>query len=354
MLKLSRDTELLLEDIERRIDPEVEDKYLGEWRDFLFDRFDGDIFSPVREKKAPQTIDVPRVNINDAIDDLDLMIRLEMQEVSDLLTKGKGPLGIRANYGTGTMASLFGAEVFMMPRETNTLPTTKPLDDTDRIREIVEKGIPDIRGGLGGRMLDFGEAVKEVFSKYPKIEKYVDVFHPDTQGPLDMCEMIWGCDMFYELYDEPELVHDFLSLLTDTFIAVTDKWHGIYPIRSEMSSHWRGFFHRGAIVLRSDSAMNVSPELYEEFSMPYDKKLLERYGGGVIHFCGRGDHYIDKLQELPQVYGINMSQPEYNDMEKIYRYTVEKGIKILSFDGARAEQDKGRTGGFWHNLHVQH
>ena len=84
------------------------------------------------------------------------------------------------------------------------------------------------------------------------------------------------------------------------------------------------------------------------------KKLLERYGGGVIHFCGRGDHYIDKLQELPGVYGINMSQPEYNDMEKIYRYTVEKGIKILSFDGARAEMDKGRAGGFYHNLHVQH
>ncbi len=351
MIKLSKETIALLEDIERRIDPEIEDRYLAEWKDFLYDRFDGDIFHPVRVKKAPQTVSVPRVNINDAIDDLDLMIRLEMQAVSDLLSIGAGPLGIRANYGTGTMASLFGAEIFMMPRETNTLPTTKPFNDTDKIRALVDAGLPDLSGGLGGRMFEFGETVRELFRKYPKIEKYVDVFHPDTQGPLDMCEMIWGCDMFYEMYDEPELVHAFLSLLTDTFIKVTDKWHEIYPIKQEMSSHWRGFYHRGAIVLRSDSAMNVSPDLYEEFSMPYDGKLLERYGGGVIHFCGRGDHYIDRLSDLPQVYGINMSQPECNDMEKIYANTVDKGIKILSFEGEWAKKDKDRAGGFNHCLH---
>ena len=352
MFKLSKETELLLEDIERRIDPEIEDAYQAEWRDFLYDRFSGDIFHPVRSKIAPQTVSVPRVNINDAIDDLDLMIRLEMQAVSDLLSEGVGPLGIRANYGTGTMASLFGAEVFMMPRDTNTLPTTKPFNDTEKVRELVEKGTPNLRSGLGGRMFDFGEAVRGIFTKYPKIEKYVDVFHPDTQGPLDMCEMIWGCDMFYELYDEPELVHAFLSLLTDTFIAVSDKWHEIYPMHSDMSSHWRGFYHRGGIVLRSDSAMNVSPDLYEEFSMPYDKILLERYDGGVIHFCGRGDHYIDKLSLLPNVYGINMSQPECNDMENIYTHTVDKGIKVLSFEPSRAQNDKNRVGCYNHCLHV--
>ena len=84
--------------------------------------------------------------------------------------------------------------------------------------------------------------------------------------------------------------------------------------------------------------------------MPYDAKLLERYGGGVIHFCGKGDHYIELLSRLPMVYGINMSQPECNDMEKIYRNTVDKGIKILSFDRNWAT---GREGGYKHCMHVQ-
>jgi hypothetical protein len=353
MIKLSKDTIALIEDIESRIDPNVEDRYNAEWMDFLYDRFDGDVFDPVRTKKMPRRAEIPSVHINDAIEDLDLMIRFEMQEVSALLERGRGPLGIRANYGTGTMASLFGAEIFMMPREMGNLPTTKPFNDTEKVKAILEKGIPSLDAGFGGRMFEFGETVAETFEKYPKIKKYVDVFHPDTQGPLDMCEMIWGCDMFYEMYDDLDLVHEFLSLLTDTFIAVSDRWHKIFPIKSDMSSHWRGFNHRGGIVLRSDSAMNISPELYREFSMPYDAKLLEKYGGGVIHFCGRGDHYIEMLSCLPQVFGVNMSQPECNDMEKIYKNTVDKGIKLLSFDRKAAMETASRSGGFKKCMHVQ-
>ena len=85
--------------------------------------------------------------------------------------------------------------------------------------------------------------------------------------------------------------------------------------------------------------------------MPYDDRLLRKYGGGVIHFCGKGDHYIDKIDKLPMVYGINMSQPEYNDMEIIYRNTVDRGIPLLAFSRNRAEQDKGRLGGFGGYMH---
>jgi len=353
MINLSKDTLALLDDIEERIDPDVEDKYQAEWKDFLYGRFDGELFDPVREKKAPSKLSLEPVHINDALNDLDLMIRLEMQAVSALLAAGRGCLGIRANYGTGTMTSIFGAEVFVMPRETGSLPTTKPLNDTDKVKAIVEKGIPDLNTGFGGSMFAFGEAVAEIFEKYPKIKKYVDVFHPDTQGPLDMCELLWGCDMFYEMYDDPDFVHEVLTLLTDTFEAVTDRWHRIFPIKEDMSSHWRGFYHRGAIVLRSDSAMNVSPDQYEEFSMPYDDRLLRKYGGGVIHFCGKGDHYIDKIDKLPMVYGINMSQPEYNDMEKIYQNTVDKDIRLLSFSRQWAEKTMEREGCFKHCMHVQ-
>jgi hypothetical protein len=98
--------------------------------------------------------------------------------------------------------------------------------------------------------------------------------------------------------------------------------------------------------------MNISPEIYREFSAPYDQKLLDYYDGGIVHFCGRGDHYIDIMSELDGLYGINMSQPECNDMEKIYKNTVDKGIKILGFSHGRALADKDRPGGFNHCLSV--
>ncbi len=349
-MELSKDTLILLNDLESRIDPETEDDYNNQWHDFLYDKFDGNIFEPFRKKPSVSTADYVKVdNINDAIDDYDAMLRHQLQNASSLLSVRNGNICVRANYGTGILSSIFGAEIFYMPRNTNTLPTTKPIGDTEKIRELVEKGMPSLDNGFGKRVFEFGEICAEVFEKYPKIKKYVKVYHPDFQGPLDICELLWGEEMFYAMYDEPELVHGFLRLVTDTYIKLMDKWHGIFPRNDEMNPHWNSLYHRGSIVLRNDSAMNLSPELYREFSVPYDGELLERYTG-VMHFCGRGDHYIDILCELPNLYGVNMTEPARNDMEKIYRNTVDKGIKLLAFNKKVAYEQVGRNGAFNHNL----
>ena len=42
-MELSKETLLLLEDIERRIDPETEEDLEKQWLDFTYGRFDGDI-----------------------------------------------------------------------------------------------------------------------------------------------------------------------------------------------------------------------------------------------------------------------------------------------------------------------
>ena len=87
--------------------------------------------------------------------------------------------------------------------------------------------------------------------------------------------------------------------------------------------------------------MNISPDIYREFPFKYDSHLLEYFGGGIVHFCGRGDHYIDIVTEAKGLYGINLSQPHLNDMDKIYSATVSKGKKILALaDSACAEYEK--------------
>lgn len=352
MLQLSAQTIRLLEDIERRIDQEIEEDFSRQWEDFLYDRKREKIFTPKRKRTAPAGEVFPKININDAVNDLEMMLLSQLWNVSEQLESTNFNLCVRSNYGTGIMTSLFGAEIFEMPREMDTLPTTRPLDDTDRIRAILDNGMPDLKNGFGQRVFEFGELCREVFQKYPNIQKYVEVYHPDTQGPLDVCELLWGCEMFYTMYDEPELVHGMLRLITDTYGAFLDKWYALYPRNSKMNCHWGILRHRGAILLRNDSAMNLSPDFYREFALPYDSELLQRFDGGAIHFCGRGDHYIDILGEIPQLYGINMSQPELNDMEKIYRYTVDKGIKLLAFSPEYAEKDCVRAGGFCGNMHA--
>ena len=51
MIELKPQTLALLDEIESRIDPEIEDDFRRQWSDFLHHRFTGDIFSPSAAKK---------------------------------------------------------------------------------------------------------------------------------------------------------------------------------------------------------------------------------------------------------------------------------------------------------------
>lgn len=330
---LSDYTLALLEDIEQRIDPETEDDFLSQWEGFWNGECDSKVFYASRKKTSEPGIELRNIHINDALTDVNLMLDYELTNLAKRLSGTKCALGIRANYGTGIMTSLFGAEIFTMPRETETLPTTKSFNDSDKIREILDRGIPDIMGGFGAKVFEFGEKCAELFTKYPKIQKYVKVYHPDLQGPLDIAELLWGSEMFYEMYDDPDLVHSALGLFTDTYKAFLDKWYTVIPKSDGLSLHW-SILHKGNLMIRLDSAMNLPCEMYEEFSKPYDRQLLDHFGGGCMHFCGRGDHYIHSMCDIENVYGFNMSQPHLNNLDKIFDAAVRNDKRILDMPNA--------------------
>ncbi len=333
-----------LEDLECRIDPNDEERLRQEWIDFLEKGTGDPVFAPARSEKRPPKIEWPEVRINETLEDYDKMALMQMKMVSDSLANGSGGmLGVRASYGTGILPLLFDTKLFVMPEETNTLPTATPLHDEDKIRELIDAGVPDLNKGYGEQVFEMGRRYLEIAEAYPNIGKYVAIYHPDIQGPLDVGEVVWGSDIFMALYMNPELVKQFLELVTETYIAFLDKWYEIVPPSDGYSVHW-SVLHKGRIMLRDDSAMNVSGDLFGDFVEPYDGRLLKHYGGGAIHFCGRGDHYIERMTKMEGLYGINMSQPHLNDMETIYKATVDKGIPLLGFiaEAAREAMDNGR------------
>ena len=351
--------ERYLDDLERRIDPQIEDQLYAEWKAFTDGKWRGDVFSPRRIKASPASLEWPRVMINDAIEDNDMMILEQMAGCSAQLANASGLLlAVRANYGTSILPSLFGVNLFVMDRDMNTLPTSYPLEGgRDAVRRLVAAGVPTLRQGLAGKALAMAERFAELAETYPKIGEHVRQYHPDLQGPMDICEVLWGSSLFLELVDEPDLVKDFLSLITDTYVAFMKEWLSIVPSAGNGHAiHW-GWMHRGSILLRDDSAMNLSPDMFDEFIRPYDQKLLSTFGGGCIHFCGRGDHYIDRLATMEDVHGVHTSQPECNDMEKMFQHTVDlgtplyglqKGVVKEALDAERELHGKVHCGE-WHN-----
>ena len=342
-----------LDDLEARIDPDVEDALLAEWIAFNEGRFKGDLFCPCRPAPRPPALEWPSVSVNESLDDTDLMALQQFGACSKTLAGHSGNmLCVRSNYGSSILCSLFGVEPFIMDPELDCLPTTRPIEGgLDAIRRLIDAGVPDLNQAFGGKAFEMGHIFKALMQDYPKIRKYVWIYHPDTQGPMDICEVVWGSGLYLDIMDHPDVAHAFLALITDTYIAHMKAWAKIVPFKPDYNVHW-GLFHKGAITLRDDSAMNFSPAMFEDFIEPYDQRLLDTFGGGMLHFCGRGDHYIHRLPKMRGCKALAMSQPHLNDMETIYRNTIDRGIKLIGFNpqAAKAALDSGRD--LHGNVHV--
>jgi len=335
--------ETYLADLEARIDPAVEDELLGSWQQFCDGQASPGIFAPRRRQSSPPGVEWPRVWVNDALDQPERMVLQQLGGCSAALASGSGAvLNVRSNFGTGILASLFGVTAFPMERELDTLPTNYPVvGGKEGIQRLLDRGVPDTRRQLMAKVLAMGAYYLELFQRYPKIQRYVQIYHPDFQGPIDNVELLWGSGLFLDLVDDPDQVSALLGLVTDTYIQSMRAWFELVPPRGETSAHW-GLLHRGHVMLREDSLMNLSPSIYRDLILPHDQRIFDEFGGGAIHFCGRGTHFISHLSGLRGLAAINLSQPELNDMEKIYRFTVDRGINLLDLKHSAAESALAR------------
>lgn len=325
--KITENLKAYLDDVEARIDAAQEERLIREWLAFCDGKCTDPFFSP-RRVPAPSKLEWPKIVINQAFGDMDLMLYTQLKGVHDLLAGEVGLLlNVRANYGTGIIPTMFGAEIFPLPDEADTLPGTKPAG-MEALEAAVSAGKIDYTKGLAPRVFEFGERWTELTKDYPLIRKYVYLYNPDLQGPLSLTDELAGSELYYALYDDPDFVHQALDFMTDTLLNFTAKWQAIYPpFDRDHSVEW-GLLHKGMTILRNDTATNISEETYREFIMPYDQKVFRAIGGGM-HFCGRGDHYFRAACELENMSCLNISQPELNDMEAIYTRSIDRGLLII-------------------------
>lgn len=329
-----------LEELESRIDPKIEEDLFSQWVNFWNNSLDEKIFAPKRSQQAPSKLEWPDVNINDAIEDdsYETMLLKELCSVNATLSNGNGlHMAIRPNYGSNIVPSLFGAEVYYMEHHHNTLPGAHHIEGgIDAIKKLIADGNPNLDNGQGKQVMECTKFFKEQLSKYPKLNKYCQIYHPDLQGAFDICEVVWGSEIFIDIFDYPQIVKDFMQVITDTYCAYIDRWFKLIPPSEKFNIHY-GWIHPGKIRLSLDSCMNLSPEMYLEFVKPYDAQMLSKYGG-VVHSCGRVEHFLSGLSDIEGYYGFNLSQPEYNNMETVYKETIDKGINIISLNHNAVEK----------------
>jgi len=64
------------------------------------------------------------------------------------------------------------------------------------------------------------------------------VYPMDLQGPFDIAHLVYGDDIFYDLYDDPKFVHHLLDLSCHAIFRGMEECFKVIPNSDEMVAHY--------------------------------------------------------------------------------------------------------------------
>ena len=186
----------------------------------------------------------------------------------------------------------FGAQVVWPENETlQSTPTIRTVEQMDRFE------IPAPGSGLWGKardwwlqMREFARETKLTFNK--RTEGRVDVGRLGLSGlsPHMIAIDLVGHDFYWWQVEHAEQCHRFLSKITTGLIEA---------LRYFMTIDERP---RGQYSLAEDTAQIMSPQMFQEFCVPYTNVLYDTFGRGLrngrgLHMCGQSTHLHPVLVE---------------------------------------------------------
>ena len=276
------------------------------------------IWQPFPFKEAFE--DQEKMLYNELVNAFDTSIVLHKEVDDDL------PYTIRVNFGTVVIASLFGGNV---EQRENNPPWVRKLEEPDAYSIISEVDPFDFSKGLCGRLIDTYEYFNEVLSIYPVLNSSIKIVLPDLQGPVDTLEMLRGSELFMDFITNPEIVHDSLDLMATAQIGLAKHLQQFTSDHPEGFSFQHAMLIKGNILIRDDSVIMISPEMYREQVAVHDEKVLNAMAGGGIHSCGKIDFCLKEILKLPSINCFDFGQSYLNDVESIYYLAKERKTPLI-------------------------
>jgi hypothetical protein len=254
--------------------------------------------------------------------------------VNSVLLRDDYPLQIRANYGIGIVASLFGAEIHVVE---DNMPWVQPLGPA-RIEDALRRGAPDLHRGLLPRALETMAYYREALAPYPKCRRAIRITQTDLQGPFDIAAQLWGGEIFTAFHDRPALLRDLLELIGKSYVEVCRTVAAASTSRvGEGCIALHFTICRGSCLLKDDSSIMLSPRTYAAFIRPANERVLEALGGGGIHWCGSGQHWRPEFVGTGGLRCIDWGNPEQLDLPAWEALLRQRGLPVaqMQWEAAR-------------------
>lgn len=229
-------------------------------------------------------------------------------------------------FGTGVLASGFGTEIVFNYKADPAVGMSK-IKHVDELKKLK---LPDPeKDGIMPMVLRSLDHYKQNCD--------LPVVITDCQGPLTTALSIVGYENFcYWVYDYPRQMHDLMELVTEgliRWIKYQKQRVGVpmeacsYPLGVRVPD---GF---GGAWLADDDAVIISADIFKEFVVPYNSKVLKAFGGGCIHYCGDATQHIENYCNTEGLTSINnLHMDNIEAAVKMKTALGKKGIAYMACD----------------------
>ncbi len=248
------------------------------------------------------------------------------------------PATVRANFGTVLVASCFGGTV---EQHGENPPWVRHFGSREEFARAVEStevaATSVVTSPLVERAVEFMEYYREVLGRFDTLGRVVKVTIPDLQGPLDNAAMLRGSGLFIDALDDPAFFNDMLGRMAEAQVALWRRFQPLAVNEPDGFVHQHGVMVRGNILIRNDSTVMVSPDLYRDQVAPHDERVMRAIGGGAIHSCGCIDHVVPVYLEGPSLRSVDYGQSQMNDVDAHYAAASGRRVALVRVVVTREE-----------------
>lgn len=183
-----------------------------------------------------------------------------------------------------TCASVLGAEI-IFPEDSSPMIKDRVIKDLQDIKNLKRVNIDDIASsGYVPYLINDYEYLKTKMAE----TGIVPTFSLPGQSPLGTAILLRGIDIFTDIVDHPLAIKDLLEVVTETAIQI---------IRFEERFTGK---KRDSLGMDDDYGGLVSPEIYEEFNLPYMQKIYDEFGkkARFLHSETLGKEHLRFLRRI--------------------------------------------------------
>lgn len=168
-------------------------------------------------------------------------------------------------------------------------PILKEYEDLEKLQH------PDFyKSGLMPKVHEFYQAFRE------RVGDRIDVVFPDwVRGPFCLAMHLRGMEsLLMDMYENPDWVHKLMRFLTDS--------HKIWS--TERAKFTGKPIVKGKLYNDEIDCPTISPKVYKEFILPYEKEISEFHGGiTYFHSCGNLTPFLADIKTIPNLDIVHVS-----------------------------------------------